>query len=184
MSMNEQVREFFRAHPGVKFDNAQLREKLDTDDAQAISVALNVMHNNGELKREARSAGNGFRYWTGTAAPDLVRTVKGRDTTDDDEVGTKPARVKKPKAAKKAKAAKPPKEKKTKRKYKKRTPPQAPAPATDPDPPANGSPGSAVFAIRQDGELGIDNGGKVVALPKSEVQRMQAFLKTVSPLWN
>lgn len=45
-------------------------------------------------------------------------------------------------------------------------------------------PGAAVFAIRHDGQLGIDNSGMAVSLPKLEVQRLQEFLKTVSSLWN
>ena len=62
MTITEQVRDHFRAHPGLHFDNAMLRVALDIDEAQQISVALNALHNAGELKREKKE-GHGFDYW-------------------------------------------------------------------------------------------------------------------------
>lgn len=76
-----------------------------------------------------------------------------------------------------------------KRKYKKRTPPQAlPVPIAEriatalPAPIALKAP--ALFAIRDDGMVGISLGTNAVSLPPAEVQRLQDFLKTVSPLWS
>lgn len=175
MSVNQQVREFFSSHIGEKFDNAMLRQALDTDEAQAISVALNVMHTNGEISREKRPAGPGYLYWMGVASKTDIRTVKGSATVDDDEPPPENAKVK-------------PTTKKEKRKYKKRAPPIA-LPTTLPAPspaalPAIPSTATALFAIRDDGMVGIALGNESVSLPAAEVQRLQNFLKTVSPLWN
>ncbi len=203
MSTTNEVREFLRAHSGQKYSNAALRDELDTDDSQGVSVALNYMHNNKELHREKNPDGAGYLYWIGTEAPAAsgARLVKGQASADDDEV--KPpsasAAAKKilasrvPKQSRVAKTAKPKKEKKTKKA--KRVDLQrghAGAPAPDaPTPPAptaantdSAAPGVAVFGIRHDGKLVIDNDGQAVALAKPEVQRLQCFLNTVSPLWS
>lgn len=192
MSTTQEVREFFRTHLGVKMDNSQLREQLGTDDGNGISQALNLLHGNGEISRERRPSGTGWQYWAGAASrsePIEPRLIKGSATSDNNELPPE-----KPRAAKKAKAAKPAK---TKRKYtRKAKPAKAPkvrrrqarsAPPqeqTPPTPAAPTNPSVAVFAIRQDGEIGIDHAGKAVSLPREEVQRLQAFLNTVSQLWS
>lgn len=200
MSMSQEVREFLRAHPGKTYNNASLREGLATDEAQGISVALNYLHNNKEINRKKNPDGGGYVYWSGTELPaaEGARMVNGRDTKDDDEV-VAPPKAKKakpgrgPKQSRVAKAAKPKKEKKAKKA--KRTPVRRPpqmlpvsigyVPPGIPEAPTDSAaPGIAVFGIRHDGKLVIDNDGQAVALAKPEVQRLQGFLKTVSPLWS
>lgn len=180
MSTTQEVREYFRMHRNEKIDTAGIRDALAIDDAQKAALAMNQLHANGEIQREKKSTGAGYQYWMpaddsrGPSSPAVAAAAIAKTRSAKSGRGPKQSGV-----------AKPPKEKKAKRKYTRRAHAQAQAalPAISPSSSAEWI-GSAVFAIRHDGQLGIDNDGHAIALPRPEVQRLQEFLKTVSPLWS
>ena len=47
-----------------------------------------------------------------------------------------------------------------------------------------GERGESLFAINEDGDLGITKGESRIAMNRTDVQRLQTFLKTVAPLWS
>lgn len=115
--MTQQIREHLAANRDKRFNNASLREALDTDDAKEISNGLFALK--GEIKRE-KTDGHGTEYWmpsNGATAPPppmtpndvAVRLVKQRAAA---------ASVAKPKN--KATLAKPAKKEKPARKTGKR----------------------------------------------------------------
>lgn len=175
MSIIDQVRDHFKENPGARFDNAGLREALDIDDSAHISMALNALHNAGELKRDKKD-GHGFDYWLASGAAPAARLLSPKDVASKlvkQRAEAKPAKSKKVKSpkAKKVKVAKKPR------------PVRAVADEggglADSAVPA----GAAAFAMRHDGELGIHSDGIAVNLRRADVQRLKEFMTTVAPLW-
>lgn len=142
------------------------KDTADDDDEKPSMPASTVK----EIERVLDAAERGRKKKSKNAGPKQSR-VKRKVKADA------MAKTKR-KYTRKAKPANAPK---VKRKYTHRAPPQEQTPS--PAAVALDS-SAAVFAIRQDGELGIDRDGQAVSLPRMEVQRLQAFLKTVAPLWS
>ncbi len=177
MSMVNQVREHFAAHPGVRFDNAALCKALDAEPAQ-VSVALNQMFSNSEVQRAKREAGIGYDYWTGKAAapkamsPGAVASKVLQERAKSATTAKAPDGAHKPKT-KKAKKTRAPKAEKVQTISAAATESSLVSPA-----------GSVEFAIRHDGELSINSQGVAVSLRRSDVQRLKGFMTTVAPLWS
>ncbi|HKQ24126.1 MAG TPA: hypothetical protein VJT81_06755 [Burkholderiales bacterium] len=191
MSLIPQLREHFAAHPDTRFNNRTLRDALDTDDSKSISNGLFALMAADEIKHE-KVEGHGTQYWlpsSGNKSPpppmahdEAVRVVKRRSAAAP---VPKPAK-KSPPGKRGRKKAAPVNEVKAaripaKRKYTRRAAPQ-PQPA--PLAPRAAEPTDVVFAIRNDGELGIDKHGNAVSLSRADVKRLKDFLQTVAPLWS
>lgn len=170
MSTTQAVREHFQSHPGEQFDNAQLREALDIDDGQSISVALNQMFNNGEIQREKKD-GMGYAYWMGTRAG--AARKGGSAPVSAKAAVAQLEKLLAPRAA--AGSGDEPRS----------TPARARAnpPAQDLADAGGDHTSMVLFSVRSDGMLGIDNEGQIVALRREDVQRLQVFLSTTEALW-
>jgi hypothetical protein len=74
MSIKEQIRAWFVAHPDVITDNGTLCQTLGIEDAQQVSVALNALANEVGIKREKKeTGGRGLDYWMPLAVAEEIK---------------------------------------------------------------------------------------------------------------
>ena len=107
MSIKEQIRAWFVAHPEVTTDNPTLCQTLGIEDPQQVSVALNALANEVGIKREKKeTGGRGLDYWMPAAVADEIKAETGAaKPLDAKAVATRLLKQRKPRADKGKKRA-------------------------------------------------------------------------------